>query len=153
MPRPEGQVRRWVSVVLWLVVIALFSTGVASQSATEGPVTHLLRSAWPAAFTLLERTALPDVLSFIVRKGAHLFEYGVLALLLARALRYWPTMPTATAMATALGVCALVASADELHQTLVASRTGSLADVGIDVAGATAALIWLRVRRAGAGRE
>jgi VanZ family protein len=145
-------VRRWVSVVLWLVVIALFSTGVASQSATEGPLTHLLRSTWPAAFTWLERTAWPDVLSFIVRKGAHLFEYGVLALLVVRALRYRPTMPAATAMVTAIGVCALVASADELHQTLVASRTGSLADVGIDVAGATAALIWLRVRRAKAGR-
>ncbi len=152
MPRLQGQVRLWLSVVLWMVVIALFSTGVASQSATEGPLAHLLRNTWPAAFTWLERTAWPDVLSFIVRKGAHLFEYGVLALLLARALRYRPAMPAVTALVTVVGVCALVASADELHQTLVASRTGSLADVGIDVAGATAALVWLRVRRTRVGR-
>ena len=144
--------RLWLLVVLWLVLIALFSTGVASQTATEGPLAHLLRSTWPAAFAWLERTAWPEVLSFIVRKGAHLFEYGVLALLLARALRYRPTMPAATVMVTAIGVCALVASADELHQTLVASRTGSPVDVGIDVAGATVAMIWLRARTARDGR-
>jgi VanZ family protein len=135
------------------MVIALFSTNVGSESAMEGSVAHLLRSMWPAAVTWLEGAAWLDPLSFIVRKAAHVGAYGVLALLLARALRSGLAMSAVSAMAAAVGVCALVASADELHQSLVATRTASIVDIGIDVAGAVAVLVWFHVRGSEAGRR
>ncbi|MHB9149903.1 MAG: VanZ family protein [Thermoleophilia bacterium] len=45
-----------------------------------------------------------------------------------------------------MGVCVVVASVDEWHQSMVASRTGSLVDVGVDSVGAAVASIWFHVR-------
>jgi VanZ family protein len=82
---------------------------------------------------------------FILRKLAHMTEYGVLWLLWLRALR-WRVPLWAAAIAIAY------ACTDEFHQTFVAGRHGSPVDVLIDSAGvALAALLrqgWLRRRAA-----
>ena len=62
----------------------------------------------------------------VLRKGAHLTEYAVLALLLVRALRR-------EAPALALGI--LYAASDEFHQSFVRGRHASPIDVGIDSVG------------------
>ena len=73
----------------------------------------------------------------ILRKGAHMTEYAVLALLLVRALGR-------EAPALALGV--LYAASDEFHQTFVRGRHGSPIDVGIDAIGISLGLMaWRRV--------
>ena len=74
----------------------------------------------------------------ILRKGAHLTEYAILALLLVRAVRHG-------APALALGV--LYAASDELHQSLVRGRHASPVDVAIDAVGLLlGALAWRRAR-------
>jgi VanZ family protein len=84
----------------------------------------------------------------MIRKSAHVLEYGVLSWLTWRALhrpvrhenRPWSWK---TAM-TSLGVVILCAATDELHQRFVPNRTGSITDVCIDTAGGVLglALIW-----------
>ena len=89
----------------------------------------------------------PDTVNFIVlivRKGAHLTEYAVLALLLWRAIRKpvrndlrpwnWPE-----ARLVVLSV-ALYAASDEFHQQFVPSRDSAVHDVFIDTAGGAAGL-------------
>ena len=75
----------------------------------------------------------------ILRKGAHLTEYAILALLLVRALgREAPSL--------ALGV--LYAASDELHQSFVRGRHASPVDVAIDAVGLGLGLFaWRRVSR------
>jgi VanZ family protein len=79
----------------------------------------------------------------ILRKLAHMAEFGLLWLLWWRALGYRaPALPAAIAI--------LYAISDELHQSTVEGRVGSPVDVLIDSAGV--ALAWLvaaRVRRFG----
>ena len=78
-----------------------------------------------------------------VRKCAHVIEYAVLALLLWRALRNTPVLGAkmlVTFGAVMLG-CALFAASDEFHQTFVKSRTPSVRDVLLDIAGAILGLL------------
>jgi VanZ family protein len=84
-----------------------------------------------------------------VRKGAHLTEYAVLTLLLWRALRKprrGDARPWQWSQAgLALGLTALYAASDELHQLFVPSRQGSIWDVLLDTAGGALALVGLWV--------
>ena len=87
-------------------------------------------------------------LHFLIRKGAHLTEYAILAVLLWRAFRLrgasvrcslWPQA------GIALGVAIVFAATDEYHQAFVASRGASPIDVLIDSCGAIAGIMirWL----------
>jgi len=74
----------------------------------------------------------------ILRKGAHITEYAVLAFLLVRALGR-------EAPALALGI--LYAASDELHQSFVRGRHASPVDVAIDTVGLLLGLLaWRRAR-------
>ena len=73
----------------------------------------------------------------VLRKLAHLVEYAVLGLLLARAL------PELAAVAAGT----LYAITDEIHQALVPGREGALVDVTIDSLGVVAGVLLLRRAR------
>src|SRR5215216_4674647 len=93
-------------------------------------------------------SAQPDLnsglgtLDWILRKLAHMTEYGLLWWLWWRALGYRnPVVPAAIAIGYAI--------TDELHQTTVEGRHGSPVDVMIDSTGvAIAILLAARARRA-----
>jgi VanZ family protein len=78
-------------------------------------------------------------LDLMLRKAAHMTEYGLLWFLLLRAFGYerpW----------LAFGIAFAYACSDEFHQTFVDGRHGTPVDVGIDTAGmAVAALLRRRV--------
>ena len=73
----------------------------------------------------------------ILRKGAHMTEYAILALLLFRALG--SELP-----AFLFGLAYAVS--DEIHQLFVSGRHGSPVDVAIDAAGLLLGLLALRLR-------
>lgn len=81
-----------------------------------------------------QRTEIPDfgTWDLLVKKLAHLTAYALLMLFSYTAVGRWRT---------AFLITILYAISDELHQTLVPTRHGTLADVLIDTAGA--ALMWL----------
>lgn len=74
-------------------------------------------------------TDLSSLADLILRKGAHLTEYVILAFLVHRALgtksRWWLVVL----------LCVLYAASDEWHQTFVQDRHGAPLDVGIDAVG------------------
>jgi len=127
-------------VVLWLAVIAVMSSDVASQTDTESSFLAFLRSWWPGAAAALEGAVWREATGLVVRKAAHLFLYGVLALLSLRAVRGGTRLRGRAASVAVVLFCALVASGDELNQATLASRSGSVVDVGIDLLGALLAL-------------
>src|SRR5207244_12301915 len=80
---------------------------------------------------------------FAMRKCAHVSEYAILALLLWRALRSGSAPRAKISMlfgAVLLG-CAVFAGSDEFHQSFVKSRTSSVRDVLLDIAGALFGLL------------
>jgi VanZ family protein len=82
---------------------------------------------------------VPDQnLDFLVRKAGHMGVFGILALLLWRAVAATTAWRRPWAWALALAV--LYAVTDEFHQGFVAGRHESALDVGIDAAGALIAV-------------
>ncbi len=89
----------------------------------------------------------PDVAHAAIRKLAHVTEYAVLGLLVARALDR-PSRTRDVVLAGALAFCAVHASLDEWHQTFVPSRVGCVADALLDTFGAALGLALLAAARA-----
>lgn len=77
------------------------------------------------------RSELPSAWDFVLRKIAHVFEYAVLAVLLARV---WPRRKYL--FWEVLAVAVLYAASDEIHQLFVVGRSGSPRDILIDGTGA-----------------
>ena len=131
-------------VVVWAGFISWFSGDAFSARSTHNYIDPVLR--------FLFGDLTPEGFRFwhaVVRKTAHFVEYFVLAVLLVRALAT-PRLPVpATTVLLAIGMCAMYASADELHQYFVPSRGGSALDVALDTFGAaTGALLFAATRRA-----
>jgi VanZ family protein len=133
--------RYWLPPVLWIAVIF---------AASSDPFSTSHSAPWLA--TVLEAILghpLPpsrfEVVHFVVRKLAHLTEYGILSALLFRAMR--ADAERLWNLRWAVGatiVAAIVAALDEWHQVYVPSRTGAISDVGIDILGALLAQVLIR---------
>lgn len=91
------------------------------------------------------RVSDDDLLDLIVRKGAHMLVFGVLAILLVRALDTG-SRGSATLFMAAWLLTLTYAVIDEWHQSFVGGRVGHASDVAIDMVGATiaSALAWRR---------
>lgn len=124
----------WVPTLLWLGVLACFSTDSFSAEHTGTILWKLVHLVY-ANISLLRF----EQLHFLVRKSAHFFSYGLLsgfAFFSWRAtfpdLRQWLARWSGLALLLTLAA----GSSDEFHQRFVASRTPSVHDVIIDMTGA-----------------
>jgi VanZ family protein len=134
----------WLPVLAWMALIFTASSDSHSYE-------HSSRILAPLLLWLFPHISAETVgqLVFIARKGAHLAEYSVFALLLWRALRKpvknvsrpWNWRETGLALL----FVALYAASDEFHQIFVPTRTAHVTDVFIDTAGGAAGLLalWL----------
>ena len=132
----------WLPVLIWLAVIFVGSTDLMSAEHTSRFIGPFLRWFVPH---------IPDAtvasVQLFVRKCAHLTEYAVLAALLWRAFRQSINRPWRAAF-LAFFIAAACASLDEIHQSFIASRTGTPVDVAIDCCGAIfGLLVYARFRR------
>jgi VanZ family protein len=123
-----------------MAVISYASTGGFSAMNTSRIIGPLL--LWLFPHTSPESLAL---VHFAIRKAAHFGEYCLLGLLSARAFRKSSHMVLRRHwFLIALLLIAVYALLDEYHQSFVASRTGSIYDSFIDMAGGLTALIFIR---------
>ncbi len=143
------RLRAWLAVALCTALILTFSGEGFSAASTSRFVGPFVRWLFP--------DASPQTLEwvhFAIRKGAHAAEYGLLALLALRAELLASARIPHAAVARVLTLCVVVAGVDEVHQARLEQRTGSAGDVGIDLAGAVAALaLALGIRRWSAERR
>jgi VanZ family protein len=98
------------------------------------------------------RVAQAADLDFVLRKAGHMAAFGILAVLLWRALTFYAVR---RAIVWSLMLTVAYAATDEFHQSFISGRHPSPVDVGIDSVGALlfllALTLWLRGRRARAG--
>jgi VanZ family protein len=150
---PRNVLVRWLPTVVWLCLLAWFSSDVFSAHNTGG----ILHKIVQALFGEISRHNF-EALHFFVRKTAHFAGYGFLSLL---AFYAWKdTLPsfqpwTFRWSALALALALIAGGLDEFHQSFVSSRTSSPRDVVLDMAGALFFQIviasftsWSRERRA-----
>ena len=122
----------WLPVVAGICVIMLESTELFGANHTSGPLRWLFEHLFGHV-----GDATWEILHMLIRKSGHFLGYGTMGLLWLRA--WWMTMPHSyfltDAMLALLGT-AMVASADEFHQTFLPNRTGTPWDVLLDCCGA-----------------
>ena len=128
----------WLPFLVWLGVIFLGSTDLMSSEQTSRFIVPFLLWLKPGMSPKIIRSVL-----FVIRKCAHVTEYAILALLLWRVLRSGITLRMRMPMlfGAVLLACAVFAASDEFHQSFVKSRTPSVRDVLLDVAGALFGLL------------
>jgi VanZ family protein len=125
-----------------MAFISFASTGNFSASNTS-------RIIGPLVLWLFPDTTPETMLTIhgVTRKIAHLTEYALLGLLAARAFRGSRRDGLSTRWFLASVILIVVyALVDEYHQSFVPSRTASIYDSLIDIAGGFAALIAVRRR-------
>ena len=146
------RLRYWGPLVLWMGVIFWASADSGSGKRGFRILGPLLRWWMPEASS--ERM---DEVIFLIRKGAHVSEYAVLAWLAWRVFlavcRSTEAPQPLRAAGLAWGLSVMYAVSDEWHQTFVPTRVGTPWDVMIDGAGAALGLalagLWWRWRRPG----
>lgn len=135
-------IRFWLPALLWLVVIALESLFLSSD-VTGGWLWRLTQFLHvPVSWVTFHR------LHHLLRKVGHVTGYGILCLFVFRGwyrskLELSVSKPQHTTakperkygISLAIGVTLITAILDELHQSFDPSRTASVRDVGLDVAG------------------
>ena len=131
----------WVMAVMWMGVIFTMSAMPGEVSGQQSGAEVALLLALPAG---LLQAIRPDTLALLVRKGAHMAEYAVLCLLLARALRL---SGARRSLVAAAALSAAFAATDELHQGFVDGRSAMLTDVVIDTVGAALGALGCRAAR------
>lgn len=124
----------WVPTLLWLGMIALFSTDSFSAAHTGSILLRILRAIDPGI-----TNPQFEIIHHFVRKAAHFSVYGLLSLFAFYSWRV--TLPRRTRWTfawagLALLVTLLAGSLDEIHQIFVPSRGPSPYDVMLDVTGA-----------------
>jgi len=127
-------------VVVWLVVIATTSGEAGAQSHIEDWAMSLLQKWFPDLASDGAVSGLTGVCLWALRKPAHLLEYGVLAVLIYRALGLVTKWRRRWLVAGAVLFCGVVGSIDELYQSLLPERTALASDVLIDMIGALLAV-------------
>ena len=127
--------------ILWMCVIFYMSNQPAAiSSAHSGGVINMI-SNMPVVGTLMKYLMSINIGEFVVRKGAHMFSYCLLAILLFMSV-YEKDIKKAIIIAF-LGTF-LYACSDEFHQLFIPGRSGEFRDVMIDSLGGTIGLILIR---------
>ena len=131
---------RYVPLVVWLALISFASSDSFSANNTSRIIGPLI--LWLFPNTSPETLA---IIHFITRKIAHFTEYAILGFLAARALRTSPR-PAIRERWFLISLILIVVYAflDEFHQSFVPSRTPSIYDSLIDIAGGLTVLLYRR---------
>lgn len=143
---------RWLAPGLWMALIFFASSGAGSAQNTSRIIGPLLR--WIFGAVTDERVW---AIQFYIRKTGHAVGYAILAILCWRALtpppRWMRTAWQSRRAWLAWGIASVYAVTDELHQSFIPSRQGSVMDVVLDSFGAALGLVmvWATCRRRGNG--
>lgn len=110
--------RFWIPVILWAILIFAFSSEALPPTS---------RFYWP---------------DFVVKKTAHIIEYGVFALLLYRAFINSGANKKKAAVYSII-IAVAYAFTDEYHQSFTPGREPRIRDVVFDTIGASFAVYYL----------
>ena len=127
--------------LLWMALVLFLGGSAFGAQTTAAWVIPLLKPLAPYA-TARELHAL----HIILRKLWHLTEYAILARVWLHGILAWRGMSVRGAAWVALLVCVACAFVDEAHQSMLLTRTGSVADAVLDCLGALLMLMMLRAR-------
>ena len=122
-----------ILIAIWMIVIFHMSSEVAdTSSARSDEIVRTIQS--------IGASAPADMLTFLVRKAAHICAYFILGSLLINLLKEYG-LAVKKIIFISIAIAMLYACTDELHQMFVPGRSGEVRDVQIDTAGAAVGVV------------
>lgn len=115
-----------------LVIFFMSSEVAGTSSARSNEIVRTIQS--------IGVSAPADLLTFLVRKAAHIGAYFVLGILLLILLKEYG-LAVKKMIFISIGIAMLYACTDEIHQMFVPGRSGEVRDVLIDAAGAAVGVV------------
>ncbi|MBV8517472.1 MAG: VanZ family protein [Acidobacteria bacterium] len=128
--------RYWLPVIVWAACLVSAGNDRLSSSHTHGWLHEFIGQF------LSDRSI--ELVNILIRKATHLTAYGFLGALGFRAARAERRGFTMRWAGIALAIVLVVASIDEIHQSMTRMRTGRPQDVLLDLCGAAIALVVIR---------
>ena len=130
-----------VLLIIWLIVIFLFSSDVGSSSSQKSDslaqlIVDVISDITGHDYTGSKLDNMIDTCIVIVRKGAHFLEYFILGILVINVIKDYKELNIKICLIGIL-LCMIYAISDEIHQLFVPDRTGKITDVLIDTSGNT----------------
>lgn len=137
-----------ILALLWMCIIFAFSAQQEEESSEVSEAfSYRIVSSTGIFFHLNldeeELRRIADAIESMVRKAAHMTEFGILSVLVYVWLGKWQ-MAADTRRSLAAISAMLYAASDEFHQLFVPGRAGSIRDVVIDSTGAILG-VWIFV--------
>ncbi|AHM57195.1 hypothetical protein EAL2_c19140 [Peptoclostridium acidaminophilum DSM 3953] len=132
----------WLMVIGWMLLIVSFSSDPADISDRKSQA--VLERVEPAVEKMEESLKIQIAdngrLHFYVRKNAHMFNYFVLAVLMATCLRMSGVRGYRSYLIAYI-VVTLFSAVDEYYQTFIPGRSGEVRDVLVDNVGVVMGLV------------
>ena len=123
--------------VAWAALIFYLSTERFTSDFSQRLIAHA-----PALFHISVSPRTLHIVNTVLRKIAHVTEYGILAFLVYGSFGEEQPFRWRLRQATwCIGIVGLYSLTDEFHQRYVPGRNASLVDCGIDLVGAVIAVI------------
>ena len=120
-----------ILLILWMLFIFVMSHNSAVSSSNQSSlITDFISKIF--------RIEDIEVLEFIIRKIAHLFEYFVLGLLM---INYFKKYNNINYLFVSMLLCIIYAFTDEIHQLFIPGRNGNIKDIFIDSIGSLVSVI------------
>lgn len=117
-----------ILVILWMLVIFMFSNTPSTKSTKES------NFVVKGVVYIFNYKADPELLVKPVRKLAHFTIYLILGLLVINACSYYNYKDI---IKLSILICMLYACSDEIHQLFISGRSGQVFDVMIDTLGSS----------------
>lgn len=138
----------WIILTtIWIALIYFNSTRIgSSSSATSGVIVQFVQKV----LSVVNIQINSDILSLLIRKGAHFFEFFLLGIFsyniiktikLTKHTQIFYGKVTVYSYIIVLGFCMLIATIDESIQYFIPGRASSLIDVLIDFSGSLFAIL------------
>lgn len=131
----KKKIIRWCLLVAWMIFIFVMSNTPGNESNDQSQFIVNLFSNLGIDLN----SALGDLTTFVVRKGAHFTEYFILFVLLNRLSSLYNEKRYNKI--TLIAIVFLYACTDEIHQYFIEGRAARFADVIIDTLGGIFAAI------------
>ena len=132
-----------ILIVFWMGLIFSFSndSGKVSTGKSDGLIIRVVETIMGRELNDSEKEKWIDYLVVPVRKGAHLFVYLVLGILIISFLKEFMII-NYKVLLLGIFISFLYSCSDEIHQMLVPGRSGQVSDVLLDTIGASIGIIF-----------
>ncbi|WP_368489445.1 VanZ family protein [Clostridium sp. BJN0013] len=126
---------KWSLVIIWMVVIFIFSNETATISNEKsGFFIYLIQ-----VLGLDLNASFGKLSNFVIRKVSHFLEYFILAILLFNIIK--GKFKIKKVFIISIIIVFLYACSDEIHQIFIPGRTARIKDIFIDTAGGSVGLL------------